>query len=56
MRSSRHSHSPAAGIHSLQAVESVSTTLKPRRPSSSNAVDFPVPDMPVTRTFATSGQ
>ena len=56
MRSSRQSHSSAPGIHSLQAGESVSTTRKPRRPSSANAVDLPVPDMPVTRTLATSGQ
>ena len=56
MRSSRQSHSFVSGIHSLQAGESVSTARKPRRPSSSNAVDLPVPDMPVTRTLATSGQ
>ena len=56
MRSSRQSHSFVAGTHSLHAGESVSTTRKPRRPSSASAVDLPVPDMPVTRTLATSGQ
>jgi hypothetical protein len=40
--------------HSLQAGESVSTTRKPRRPSSASALDLPVPDMPVTKTLLTS--
>ena len=33
----------------LQSSESVSTTRWPRWPSSSSTVDFPVPDIPVTR-------
>jgi hypothetical protein len=51
IRSSRHTYPPSASDHSLQPPKSVSTTRNPSLPSSASALDFPVPDIPVTRIF-----
>lgn len=49
IQSSRQTHPPSASDHSLQPPTSVSTTRKPSFSSSASALDFPVPDIPVTR-------
>ena len=58
MRSSRHSSCgrPSVADHTPAAYPpvSVSTTRRPRRASSASAVDFPVADIPVTRTATTA--
>src|ERR1044071_8459850 len=54
IRSSRQSHSSVDASNLLHSGESVSTTRKPRAPSSTSADDLPVPDMPVTRILRTA--